>query len=92
MRRWVELCAIAGVVGGGFFTLKGLIRATDGADVSLVPAALFGVGFGLVALAHIVRATTPNRWTVPVGLGLGIVGIACGGVGFVLTGSERRGF
>ena len=87
--RWVSLCAVAGAAGGGFLVAKGVIRATHGADVSVVPVALLLIGFGLLALAHVVSATGRAGWLVGAGWALAVACIAAGAVavGSLLAGT-----
>ena len=83
------LFALAGLAGGGFFAAKGLIRATDGADLSFVPASLFLLGFGLIALGDVVVRTHPAAWVVVMGRVVASACVLAGGVAlsYVLTGT-----
>ncbi len=85
----IRVFAAAGVVGAGFLCAKGAIRATSGDDVSLVPAFLFFLGFGLLGLAAVVADTGRLSAMVLLGRVLAVVGILAGAIAlaYVLTGT-----
>jgi hypothetical protein len=68
---------------------KGAIRATDGSDISLVPAAILLICVGLFGLAGLVSERGGSRAGVLVGRIIASVGVISGVVAlsFVLTGT-----